>query len=38
MILIEFDVSYFNTILDEEERKKCLSVYPQVSAYRKWKK
>ena len=37
--IIEFDVSYFNTILDEEERKNVLSVYPQVisSAYRKWK-
>ena len=37
--IIEFDVSYFNTILDEEERKSVLSVYPQVvvSAYRKWK-
>lgn len=37
--IIEFDVSYFNTILDEEELKNVLSVYPQVisSAYRKWK-
>ena len=37
--IIEFDVSYFNTILNEEERKNVLSVYPQVisSAYRKWK-
>ena len=32
--LIEFDVSYFNTILDEEERRKVLRIYPSyVSKY-----
>ena len=37
--VIEFDLSYFNTILDEEERKSVLSVYPSfiASAYRKWR-
>lgn len=38
--IIEFDLSYFNTIFDEDERKNVLSVYPQVisNAYRKWAK
>lgn len=37
--IIEFDVSYFNTITDEEERNETLKVYPKIisSAYRKWK-
>ena len=37
--IIEFDVSYFNS-LDEETRKKALAVYPDfvVKAYRKWNK
>ena len=38
--LIEFDVSYFNTITDESNRKAALAAYPDfiVSAYRKWNK
>ena len=38
--LIEFDVSYFNTILDKENKKAALAAYPDVivSAYRKWDK
>lgn len=38
--IIEFDVSYFNTILDEEERRNVLKIYPEVvsSAYKKWNK
>lgn len=38
--IIEFDVSYFNTIMDESEREEALKVYPKVisGAYRKWKK
>ena len=36
--IIEFDVSYFNTISNEEDRKTNLNSYPQVvaSAYEKW--
>ena len=38
--IIEFDVSYFNTISDESERREALSVYPQTisSHYKKWVK
>ena len=38
--LIEFDVSYFNTILDKENKRAALAAYPDVivSAYRKWDK
>ena len=38
--IIEFDVSYFNSIIDENEREEALKVYPKVisSAYRKWSK
>lgn len=38
--IIEFDVSYFNTITDESEREEALRVYPKVisSHYRKWSK
>ena len=38
--LIEFDVSYFNTILDKNNKKAALAAYPDVivSAYRKWDK
>ena len=38
--IIEFDVSYFNTIVDENEREEALKVYPKIvsSTYRKWKK
>lgn len=36
--LIEFDVSYFNTILNEENRNAALAAYPAfvAKAYRKW--
>jgi hypothetical protein len=36
--IIEFDVSYFNTIVDNEERKSVLEVYPDLisTAYKKW--
>ena len=36
--VIEFDLNYFNTFMDEEERKDTLSVYPSfvASAYKKW--
>ena len=38
--LIEFDVSYFDTITDKDIRKTALNVYPKAisSAYRKWDK
>lgn len=38
--LIEFNVGYFNTILDLKERKQALSVYPNIisSYYDKWEK
>ena len=38
--LIEFDVSYFRTINNEEDRKAALAAYPKivVSAYNKWDK
>lgn len=38
--IIEFNVSYFNTILDDEVRKQALNVYPKVIAdhYRRFKK
>lgn len=38
--IIEFDVSYFNSIYDENEREEVLKVYPKIvsSTYRKWKK
>lgn len=38
--VIEFDVSYFNTISDESEREEALKVYPKIisSTYRKWRK
>ena len=38
--IIEFDVSYFNTITDDEERRETLSLYPKIvsSAYKKWKR
>jgi len=37
--LIEFDVSYFDTIVDKEDRKAALSVYPKTVAnwYRRYK-
>lgn len=36
--IIEFDVSYFNTITDSKEREEALKVYPKIisSTYRKW--
>ena len=38
--LIEFDISYFNTITDESNKKAALAAYPDfvVSAYNKWRK
>ena len=38
--LIEFDVSYFNQITDEDDKKAALAAYPRVvaSAYKKWKR
>lgn len=38
--IIEFNVSYFDKIIDEEERKLFLSAYPKEvqAAYKKWKK
>ena len=38
--LIEFDISYFNTITDEQDRKAALAAYPDffTSAYNKWRK
>ena len=38
--LIEFDVSYFNTITDEGNRKAALAAYPKFvsSAYDKWRR
>ena len=38
--LIEFDVSYFRTITDENDRKAALAAYPKVvaAAYNKWDK
>ena len=38
--LIEFDVSYFNTILDKGNKKAALAAYPDfiVAAYKKWDK
>lgn len=37
--LIEFDLSYFNSILDEADRKAALAAYPKFvsSAYDKWR-
>ena len=36
--IVEFNVSYFNSILDKNERKKVLKTYPKIisSAYQKW--
>jgi hypothetical protein len=36
--IIEFNVSYFNTITDEKKKKEALAAYPDfiVKAYRKW--
>ena len=36
--LVEFDVSYFNTIVDEDARKAALAVYPKIvsKAYKEW--
>jgi hypothetical protein len=36
--IIEFDVSYFNTITDKQSKNAALSVYPDfiVKAYKKW--
>ena len=38
--LIEFDVSYFETIMSETDKKAALAAYPDfvASAYKKWKK
>ena len=38
--LIEFDVSYFKTITDENDREAALAAYPKIvaSAYKKWNK
>jgi hypothetical protein len=38
--IIEFDVSYFNTISDKEMKKAALSIYPDfiVKAYNRWNK
>lgn len=38
--LVEFDVSYFDSIFDEQDRKAALAAYPKfvVSAYDKWHK
>ncbi len=38
--LIEFDLSYFNTITDKNNKKAALAAYPDfiVSAYKKWDK
>lgn len=38
--VIEFNVTYFNTIVDEDVRKQALKVYPKVIAdhYRRWVK
>jgi hypothetical protein len=38
--LIEFDVSYFNTILNKEDKKAALAAYPEFvsAAFRKWDK
>lgn len=38
--IIEFDVTYFNTIFDEEKREEVLALYPSVivRAYRQWAK
>jgi hypothetical protein len=38
--LVEFDVSYFHSITDEQDRKAALAAYPKyvASAYEKWKK
>ena len=38
--IIEFDVSYFNTITNKETQKAALAAYPDfiVSAYRKWER
>jgi hypothetical protein len=38
--LIEFDVSYFKTITDENDREAALAAYPKIvaSAYKKWSK
>ncbi len=36
--IVEFDVSYFNTIIDEDLRKAALATYPEIVRryYRKW--
>ena len=36
--LVEFDLSYFNTITNEDDRKAALAAYPKyiASAYKKW--
>lgn len=38
--LVEFDVSYFDSIMDEQDRKAALAAYPKfvASAYDKWHK
>jgi len=38
--IIEFDVSYFDTITNEDNKKAALAAYPDfiVSAYKKWDK
>lgn len=38
--IVEFDVSYFNTITDKDMKKAALAAYPDfiVKAYRKWNK
>lgn len=38
--IVEFDVAYFNTILDEDLRGVALSTYPEIvrKHYRKWRK
>ena len=37
--IVEFDVSYFNTIINKDDREAELSIYPRVvkQAYEKWK-
>lgn len=38
--IVEFDVSYFDTILDEDSRKAALAAYPKMvaRAYREWRR
>lgn len=37
--IVEFDVSYFNTIFDKDDREAALSIYPKIvkQAYDKWR-